>query len=190
MAQPPEDDKIIRLPSAERDTLPRSLDEASRRDQLRQEMIALLDDAQSEATEMPTVKPAEMHETPPLRTVPTVRGVEEPPPGHRNATICPQCDHRTWIATKECRHCGLDIVEYRRVEEEARSQRIQELIAITRIEERRKCMMWIFGLIIGGVILVGKSFPGKDLMSTTMLYAGWVAIVLALLLFFGRLPRI
>lgn len=33
-----------------------------------------------------------------------------PPPGHRNAMRCPQCDQYTWQETAQCIHCGKNLV--------------------------------------------------------------------------------
>jgi hypothetical protein len=39
-------------------------------------------------------------------------GPKAPPPGHRNAVMCSQCDQYTWRETRRCIHCGADLLAH------------------------------------------------------------------------------
>lgn len=82
---------------------------------------------------------------------------DTPPPGHRNAIECPQCDRWTWRATEKCVLCRYNLfAHYERVEQERQAQR--EAWERQRRERVREQMgMWALGGFAGGLVLTINS---------------------------------
>jgi len=101
---------------------------------------------------------------------------ESPPEGHRNARMCPQCDQRTWLYTRECVHCKFDIWEYEADLERMKRQAI--------LENERKFFQHIALSCVAvfmGCILLGKVAP--DWLIGPLLLVGAASFILAALFF-------
>lgn len=92
-----------------------------------------------------------------------------PEPGHRNAMICPQCDHWTWRATEECRHCHYNLFKHA---ERIVQKRREEFLAY----RRKELSQWAFWLASGGIALIYFSPRITDPVGGAMMGIGLVAL--------------
>jgi len=88
-----------------------------------------------------------------------IQHYRQPPPDHPNATTCPQCDERTWIATERCVVCGADVQELRRLTE-LRNEAM-------RLKRRRSTFIGSASLAAVGLVLLPDSL-GTALFLTTL----------------------
>ena len=174
-------DKVVRLPSRTRRSEP-SQEMESRRESTRAQIDALLGDLSAEPPELtqPLVEPLA-----PVVVVLEPRH-EAPPPNHRNAIECPQCDHWTWRSTELCFHCGFNLYFYFAELEAEREERIQARQREHLADIRRQRLFWAVGLLVGGFTLTVKATQiTPSPLSRWMLIGGFCMFVLGSLVHHG-----
>ena len=86
---------------------------------VRREVEQMLAEAERVPAPEPHPAPRLSEPAPPIVVV-VPEAPKGPPPHHRNAMICPQCDEWTWRATQMCIHCGGDLFAFARQRTEER----------------------------------------------------------------------
>lgn len=166
--------KIVRLSSRTRRCEP-SREVVSARESTRAEIDALLGDLVAAPLEQPQLPPEPQASV----VVVTEPRHEAPPPNHRNAIECPQCEKRTWRSTEHCLHCGFNLHQYFAALEEERQERIHARQLIHLAEIRRQRLFWAGGLAIGGITLMVNAMQmPTGLLSRWMLLGGFAMFVL------------
>ncbi len=163
----PPDSKVTRLPVAPTLLSSARLEHDATPDSVREEIEWLF----GEATPIPDVELVVERANPvaPLTTESVDPG---PPPQHRNAIECPQCDRWTWRATQHCHRCGFDLFAY--YEEQDRDRQLRHQ-ARMRQQFRRKMVL----LTCSGMGLVYLAPHAPQPFSGVMVLAGFFALVVA-----------
>lgn len=68
-------------------------------------------------------------------------------PGHRNGTVCPQCDRWTWRATELCIYCRYNLFEH--AKREAQERHMQWIA-----RRQQRLPYWALGLTAGGMAMI------------------------------------
>ncbi|MFZ5656991.1 MAG: hypothetical protein ACOY37_08055 [Pseudomonadota bacterium] len=170
MSETPNDPKIVRLPVA---VAPPS--DAQRREALLEEILELLEDdapadTAAEARSVQEWIPAEPKPAP----APVLP--DAPPPHHRNATECPQCDRWTWRGTDHCRWCGFSLSDhYALLEQEKQIRRAAQLRDAT-IRLRRRMLMTAFGLVVAGATISNNASLFPEPIRGYIVYTGFAVV--------------
>lgn len=177
MSETPDDPKVVRLPVA---VVPPP--DAQRREVLLEEILELLDsssDTEPASQETRTVQewiPAERSPAP----APFLP--DAPPPHHRNATECPQCDRWTWRATDHCRWCGFSLADhYALLEQEQQARRAAQRRDAT-IRLRRRMLLWAFGLLVAGATISNNASLFPEPVRGYIVYTGFAVVAAGALL--------
>lgn len=103
----PPDPKVTRLPVASTLPPPAQHEQDTPTNSVREEIQWLL----GEATPIPEAESITERERPGA-SLPAMLPDPGPPPRHRHAIVCPQCDRWTWCATQHCHLCRFDLFSY------------------------------------------------------------------------------
>lgn len=136
--------------------------------EVRREVEQLLAAAESDIAPEPRPAPPLPEPAPPVVVV-VPEAPKGPPPQHRNAMICPQCDEWTWRATQKCVHCGLDLFVHAQREQGAR-------YLAWKAERDQKLTVWAVWLGGGGVLAIFASSKVSGTLGVLMTLAGMAAI--------------
>lgn len=172
MSDTPDDSKVVRLPVA---VAPPS--EAQRREVLREEILELLDGTTD--TEAAAEHVRAVQEWIPAGPKPAPAPVlpDAPPPRHRNAIECPQCDRSTWRGTDHCRWCGFSLSDYYAlVEQEKQARRATQLRDAT-IRLRRRMLLWAFALVVAGATISNQASLFPEPVRGYIVYTGFAVVV-------------
>ncbi|MFA6231188.1 MAG: hypothetical protein WC617_13595 [Rhodanobacter sp.] len=160
----PPDPKVTRLPIAPAPpTPPREQDVST--NSVREEIQWLL----GEAEPIPESESITERE-PPRTSLPTMLPDPGPPPHHRHAIVCPQCDRWTWCATQHCHLCRFDLFSYYAVQE--RDQKLQRQVQLRKQVSRK-----VVGLACVGMALLFLGPKAPRPLSGVLVLVGIVALI-------------
>ena len=101
---------------------------------------------------------------------------DAPPPHHRNATECPQCDRWTWRGTDHCRWCGFSLSDhYALLEQEQQARRAAQLRDAT-IRLRRRMLLMAFGLVVAGATISNNASLFPEPVRGYIVYTGFAVV--------------
>lgn len=115
---------------------------------LADEIDALMGDAEPEMSPAPAT-PAVVW-LPPTQAPQSSRR-SDPPAGHPHGMLCPQCGEWIWRYSPNCRHCEVNLDQYRAELEAMRQQELQAAHRRQLEQQRQFWLKWASMLTFGGI---------------------------------------